>query len=440
MQASLRSLLYSFLCRYTSAWDAKYAVNTVAYDDSIGAKYTYSNSFYYSKTSVQPICPADLSYLSSSGSDFCSAYISYAQPTSTVSLTTTPATFMTQTTTVATVTVSLVTSTGNAVWKRDESNATMTTATDFTTVAALPTDSIAVLAEIQVATLPSNGTFESQTALDKRAVATPASITNWPSYKISAACSQIATGVATVTTITTASSLITTVQATATAGISTCVAPVQLNSQFSWSSIWGSWDSVNGQPGANPSAVYGSSSTVQLPFQMCMFGTCSNVISLGTDGYISFSDVTLSVYSKLGNGLYLYRGGPHGLFYRITGDVGSRELTLAWYGATVSWGHQSTHVTATYFEALPNQIQYKYYDAVQAAPYASIPSVYVQKGTTKTYAVPYGNAVDVGSQLSIKTGTDGSVTSVSKTMHDRVECCTKQGWHSCTEFTGRDTS
>lgn len=41
---------------YTGAWQAQYAVNTVSYDDSIGAKYTYSLSFYYAKNTLQPIC------------------------------------------------------------------------------------------------------------------------------------------------------------------------------------------------------------------------------------------------------------------------------------------------------------------------------------------------------------------------------------------------
>lgn len=42
---------------YTSDWDAeKYAVNTVSYDDGIGAKYTYGYSFFYAKEELQPVC------------------------------------------------------------------------------------------------------------------------------------------------------------------------------------------------------------------------------------------------------------------------------------------------------------------------------------------------------------------------------------------------
>lgn len=322
---------------YTSFWDAKYAVNTASYDDSVGAKYTYSDSFFYSKTVNQPVCPSDVSYLLTSGSDFCSAYISYSQPTTTVGVTTTPSQFITVTTIIATTTV---TSAGAAVWKRDGAqsiaNTTIATAIDFTTVAALPTHSVAILAEIQVATIPSNETLASETAVQKRAIATPASISNWPSYKISEACSQVATGVATVTTTMTASSLTTTIQGTQTAEVSICTSPVQLSSTFSWSAIYGVWDSVNGKPGNNPSPAYGSASTVQFPFSVCMFGTCSNVASVGTDGYISFSDVTLSIYQGLGLGSYMYQGS-YGLFYHVTGTAGSRELVFAWYTGTYAW-------------------------------------------------------------------------------------------------------
>lgn len=45
---------------YTSNWDKQYAVNTVAYNDGIGAKYTYSYSFFYYRPDEQPVCtPAD---------------------------------------------------------------------------------------------------------------------------------------------------------------------------------------------------------------------------------------------------------------------------------------------------------------------------------------------------------------------------------------------
>jgi hypothetical protein len=50
---------------YTAYWDAKYATNTGGYDDSIGAKYTYSHSSFYGKKGAQLSCGAE--YQSPSG-------------------------------------------------------------------------------------------------------------------------------------------------------------------------------------------------------------------------------------------------------------------------------------------------------------------------------------------------------------------------------------
>jgi len=41
---------------YTSNWDKQYAVNTASYNDAIGAKYTYSYSFFYYNDDNQPVC------------------------------------------------------------------------------------------------------------------------------------------------------------------------------------------------------------------------------------------------------------------------------------------------------------------------------------------------------------------------------------------------
>lgn len=41
---------------YTAYWDEKFAVNSVAYDDKIRAKYTYSSSTFYGKKDMQPAC------------------------------------------------------------------------------------------------------------------------------------------------------------------------------------------------------------------------------------------------------------------------------------------------------------------------------------------------------------------------------------------------
>ncbi|KAF4543528.1 Carbohydrate-binding protein [Lasiodiplodia theobromae] len=435
---STGSFIQGQMCTmYTSAWDVEYAVNTASYDDSIGAKYTYSYSFFYSKSELQPVCDADLSYLQSEAADFCTSYLAYSAPVTTTTAVITPSGFTTKVTTVTTTTVSVAgTVTGAAVWKRDDDSITtsLATATDYTTVASLATDEVAVLATVTVAPIPSNDTLSSANAIEKRAVATPASISGWAAAKISAACSRVATGTNVITATSTAPILTTTVAATATASVGSCTLPTQLPALFAWTPLVGAWDSTNGQPASNPSgAHYAQAYTAQLPFSVCAFGTCSDVISVGTDGYVSFSDVQLHAYSNLGNGIYIYPGGAHGVFYRVSGAVGSRRLTLAWYGATISWGHQSTHVSLEFREDESNVVYFKYFDVTQDAPWADRADVYVQKGSTVTRVAAQGTKIDTGAQYKVSTSSGGSV-SIDKTLHDRVECCTKQGWHSCTEF------
>lgn len=412
---------------YTSGWGQEYAVNKASYDDSVGAKYTYSYSFFYSKSTLQPVCESDLSYLRSSGADFCSAYIKYVEPVSTTTATTTPAGFVTKYTTIATETSIAATITGNAVWKRAEETPGALITANLSTVADLPSNSIAILAVATLSPLPNNGTD-----LAKR-VATPASITSWPEYKISAACSRVATRTSTKTETFTAPPLTTTVSTTAIAA-ATCTAPAQDSSLFGWTAIWGNWDSSLGQPAANQGgAKYNQQAALQLPFALTAYDVTSATITISTDGYIKIGDVVISPYSGLGGGLYIYSGALHGVFYRIAGATGSRQLTFGWYAATAYWGHQATHITATFYENKPGKVTYKYYDAFQGAPYGNVVNVYTQKGSTKTWAVPSGSTIDPGFQFDFTTNADGSAT-VSKSLHDRVECCLKGWWHACTEF------
>ncbi|OMP85174.1 hypothetical protein BK809_0000274 [Diplodia seriata] len=452
MTNSTGSYVQGQMCTmYTSAWGKEYAVNTASYDDSIGAKYTYSYSYFYSKSSLQPVCDADLSYLQSEGGDFCTSYLAYSAPVTTTTAVITPSGFTTKLTTVATTTTTVAgTVTGAAVWKRQDAatdNATtvLATATDYTTVASLATDSVAILTTIVAATIPSNDTLSTSAALAKRssaaaaAIATPASISAWASAKISAACSRVATGTSTLTATSTAPLLTTTVAATAAATVGSCTLPTQLPGLFAWTPLAGAWDGAAGAPAGNPSgAHYGESFTAQLPFSVKAFGTSASVVSVGTDGYVSFGDVALHAYSDLGGGIYIYPGAAHGVFYRVSGAVGSRRLAFAWYAATVGWGHQSTHVTMEFREDEENVVYYKYFDVTQDAPWGDRADVYVQKGDSVTRMEAYGTKIDTGAQYRVVTNADGSASSV-KTLHDRVECCTKQGWHSCTEF-GADGS
>ncbi|GME38770.1 carbohydrate-binding-like protein [Neofusicoccum parvum] len=153
---------------YTSGWDKQYAVNTAAYDDSIGAKYTWSSSFFYAKPDRQPVCQDIVSSLQSDAAaqTFCSSYINYIPSTSIVSATTTPA--------VSTSYITMVLT----------SSTTIFTGTVTTNVAPV---------KVRNAAPPGH--------VGARA-ATPSLLASLgAAARISAACSQVATGATTITSI-----------------------------------------------------------------------------------------------------------------------------------------------------------------------------------------------------------------------------------------------
>lgn len=96
-----------FCVMYTQAWDQTYGTNDGQWrgDDH----YTIQHSFSYANSSDTglPVCPNQVSYLRTSGADFCTSYIHYSVPTSTATSTayTTPATSTVRATTTNTVTV-----------------------------------------------------------------------------------------------------------------------------------------------------------------------------------------------------------------------------------------------------------------------------------------------------------------------------------------------
>jgi hypothetical protein len=149
---------------YTQAWDASYAKNDGQWRGSVhytmGLSYIASNATQSGDVS----CPSDVPYLSANGAAFCTAFVNYVPPTSTVStLTVTPA-------------VSVLTSTQSS----------------FITNTAYSTQ---LTTDVQTATVTRNM---------KRDVQTPASLSTWSPSRISAACSSVATGTETVTATETA--------------------------------------------------------------------------------------------------------------------------------------------------------------------------------------------------------------------------------------------
>lgn len=153
---------------YTQAWDISKATNIGQWRGN--DHYTISQSIIASNStnSGDISCPSDVAYLSSQGQDFCTAFISYVPPTSTVTVTNTPALSI-----VSSVQTSQVTATVYS--------------TDFSTTTLLQTATITV-------------------ELKRRAVViqTPSSLSTWASSRIAAACSAVVSGVTTTTLTSTA--------------------------------------------------------------------------------------------------------------------------------------------------------------------------------------------------------------------------------------------
>ncbi|KAI5244531.1 hypothetical protein E4T43_03750 [Aureobasidium subglaciale] len=149
---------------YTQAWSTSYATNKGQWRGK--DHYTIDQSFIATNTtnSGDVSCPSDIAYLSANGADFCTAYINYKPSTSVVTSVTTPLT-----------------------------STLPSTVTEHITVAAYTTD---IQTDLQTVTVTAN---------QKRGVPTPASISSWSPSRISVACSAIATGVVTSTTVLTAS-------------------------------------------------------------------------------------------------------------------------------------------------------------------------------------------------------------------------------------------
>jgi hypothetical protein len=427
---------------YTSFWDKVYAKNVVSYDDRIGAKYTYSYSFFYSRPDVQPICKADISSLQASGGDFCTSYLGYVQPVTVTTTTTTPAPSVT----TATQTSSTTVTTADIYWKRQESSntdaLTVDATTTFATVDSVPAYSAVVLGMVSQTITAANGTVPTgapanivtRRALVARAVATPANVVGWPATRISEACSAVATGTSTSTSITVAPTPVTTTTTTTTitsTTLSGCIVPTVAPGYKDFTPIWGTWE--NGQIGGNQYAVAYAEATVQLPFSVGVGGILSNTIAVGSNGYISIQDVYLYAFAGQGGGLYIYGGGSrNGVFYRIQGPVGQRTVVFSWYVGTNNYGHQQNHFTITLFENRPGYAQYKYYDVVmQPGPSAFIA---VAIGEESNTVVPYGTELGNGQQFDVYVPGNIATMRTASSQHDRVECCVMAYWHSCTEW------
>ncbi|KAI7191123.1 hypothetical protein KC363_g4033, partial [Hortaea werneckii] len=359
------------------------------------------------------IGPSEVSYLEASGADFCSSFMSYAAPTNTRTATFTPEMATQTAETTEFVTSGIATVTGNTIrWKRDIA----TTTPRYQTVEYVPPYSAVILATTQLPiTAPSNGTeplavrLRMQKRQDPYIVPTPTSILGWPKCLISQACAQVATGVSSAEHTTTLPAETSTLVQTATSVVASasCAVPAQDPAYTSFTPIWGQWSGDT--LGDNRYPHYQEEATIQLPFPVCLGGYCSPVITVGTDGYIVYNDITtnslvvLNAFTWQGGGLYIY-SGVNGIFYRIAGPVGARSLVFSWYAGTYEQGAEQNHFTITLFENA-QVAQLKYYDVVQAQPQAF---AYIQLGDIGTDILPAGTPFTPSTQFSLLTSPSAS--------------------------------
>ncbi|KAI5373652.1 hypothetical protein J4E82_007700 [Alternaria postmessia] len=201
---------------YTQEWDASFATNDGQYRGDDHYTIQYSFGFTDESDDGVPVCPNDISYLKSSGQEFCSSYISYEQPTTTATATatTTPAaltnTITRTSTSYTTDTTGITTVTAAKFAGRHARRADNGTEVSHDIIVDPYEISIVAVQTIspEDAGMPKlNDTMAAELnggAIEKRDLATPASIAAWPTSKISAACSQVATGTATRTATITA--------------------------------------------------------------------------------------------------------------------------------------------------------------------------------------------------------------------------------------------
>ena len=197
----------------------------------------YNAAKCYNVPSNQP-SDDDIKTLSASAQDYCTSYINYKAPTVYTWITSTAtvpsvSTTSTTTTVTSTPTITVYPTTTTTAWFTHTST-TSTVHVTATNNAVFPTgqnmrraeaESLITLAPVsqKASPLPTTTAQSSSPALrvDRRAVA-PALVSGWPASKISYACSQIATGKATVTS---------TASATVTSGVTVTTRTITANAQ-----------------------------------------------------------------------------------------------------------------------------------------------------------------------------------------------------------------
>ncbi|KAJ8118472.1 hypothetical protein OPT61_g546 [Boeremia exigua] len=441
---------------YTQEWDQSFATNDGQGRGDDHYTIQYSFGFTDSTDDGVPVCPNDLSYLKSSGQEFCTSFISYSQPATTATATATATTVLTplvqivtvtRTSTAYTTNTGVVTAYPGQFDRRHARRAENSTAEIKTDIIVDPYE-IAVVAIKTITneddpSLPKlNDTMAAQLkGMQKRAIATPASITAWSTSKISAACSLIATDTSTITATTTATVTVTTDAPRSTVETlqfqtvvvaqSTCTIPRPQPTAPSYTKICGGEpsDGVPMVPGESDRSWYWEIFDLALPFSVKIFDAESTQITLTVRGQIIVGAYTFNVFQ---DELYVYGPGwREGIFYRVDGPVGSRKIHFSWFASSYYWGHERFHVTATFDEAKPGVLVSKIFDTWgQTSPRRTI-SV-EGNGKRIPFAWTSSNNVHEGQEITFDTNA-GTVSSKD---FDRINCCSKTGWewHVCSEI------
>lgn len=346
---------------YTSAWDAKYATNTVAWNDAIMTKYTYSLSYFYSKSGTQPVSDADLAGLKQDGGDFCTSYINYLAPTTSTTTTVTPVATIssissfTETTTVITQTVTTAT---GGFGKRDVKGSSTANSNSNVIVVSYITASSDLVPAPTFLTSNATMTAAANSTLSKRivaGVATPTAVSGWDPLKISAACSRVATGtvtqtststLASTTTVTTSTTTTTTIS---TGTITTVAAPTQ-TVLFS---------------GRSTDYMYQQVELI-LPFPISGFGISNRKMVIDRTGWGG-------IYGSEDENLFLYMNGFYGddpvirqpsdqhLKATIYGSEGHRSIVFDWSLSSAKDSSDVYQFSLTVFEDRPGVLVGKYY-------------------------------------------------------------------------------
>ncbi|CAN9310522.1 unnamed protein product [Alternaria sp. RS040] len=374
---------------YTQEWDASFATNDGQYRGDDHYTIQYSFGFTDESDDGVPVCPNDISYLKSSGQQFCSSYINYEQPTTTATATatTTPAPLtntITRTSTSYTTAITTVTAVKFAGrHARRADNGTEVSHDIIVDPYEISIVAVQTISPEDTGKPKLSDTMAAELhggAIQKRDLVTPASIAAWPRP----------------------------------------TAP-------SYTKIVGGEPSegVPMVPGPADGRHWQEQFSLALPFPVKIFETSSTQISIAVRGYITVGPYA---FNEFADELYVY--GP-GLFYRVDGAIGSRKIHFSWFTGSYYWGHERFHITATFHEAKPGILVSKIYDNWgQVTPRRTI-SV-TGNGKNIRFAQYWSDNVHEGQEITFDTTGAGGVSAKDS---DRIDCCKKTGWewHVCSE-------